>query len=651
MFGIPRLLGGLVLVLAVGSAWSAEDVSRLSLEDLLKVDVAGASGYEQPLSETPSTATVITADDARRFGFRDIGEALQMARGVYISRDRTYSSLGVRGFGRPGDYNSRVLLLQDGGRANDPVYDQAMVGNESPLEMEWIKRLEFVPGPSSALYGGNALFGIANAVLWSGGDLNGTRVSLEAGSGRMARASILGGRVESNGLDWVGGLSVYQRRGDDLYFREFDVPATSNGIAHHLDGERYVKGLLKASWENWRGSVSFSTRVKNVPTAYFGTAFDVPGNFARDQSFHVDIAHRQSLSATWDQQLRLHVGHYAYDAEYPGTAAVNRDETRADWWSAEYQLRYSGWRDHAWLFGAEVRRQPRLEQRNFDISPRSDILDDKRKGGGMGVFVQDEWRLAPRWLANLGVRVDSQLSQPTMTSPRGALIYRPTEATTLKLLYGKAFRPPNAYERFYGGGGQKANPNLKPERISTRELALDVTPSSSLRFGLGRYSYTLHDLIDQEIDPADGLMVFRNQTGKVEARGWEAEVEVMLAGGWRLRANSNWQHISQPGSEPSNSPRRVSKFYLDGSPAAGWTLGLSVQGLSSRRTLVASVPGYVTGNLVLRQIENSRFGAWNVGIYNLAGKRYWDPAGQEHVQDALQSDGRQVRVGWEIGFR
>jgi hypothetical protein len=100
---------------------AADDISGMRLEDLLRVEVQGASRYAQPLAEAPSAVTLIPAADIRRFGFRDIGEALQSAPGVYTSQDRAYSYLGVRGFSRPGDYNTRILLLVDGARSNDPL--------------------------------------------------------------------------------------------------------------------------------------------------------------------------------------------------------------------------------------------------------------------------------------------------------------------------------------------------------------------------------------------------------------------------------------------------------------------------------------------------------------------------------------------------
>jgi len=645
-------LAGLIAACAnpAGSR-AADDISGMRLEDLLRVEVQGASRYAQPLAEAPSTVTLIPAADIRRFGFRDIGEALQSARGVYTSHDRAYSYLGVRGFARPGDYNTRILLLVDGARSNDPIYDQAMIGNEAPIDIDWIKRLEFVPGPGSASYGGNALFGTVNAVLWSGADLDGTRVSLDASSGAGRRASLLSGGRTAAGLDWVAGISAYERQGENLYFAEYDLPGVSNGVAHHRDGERYVKAMLKLAWENWRGTVTASQRTKDVPTAYFGTVFDAPGNFARDRSFQVDVARTSTLAPFLDQQLRLHYGHYEYDADYPFAGVTNRDLTRADWWNAEWQLAWTGWSGHRLLGGIELRSQPRVLQRNFDVAPRADNLDDHHTNHGAGIFVQDEWRIAPGWLTNIGLRIDSREGASPIASPRAALIWHPRDELTLKLMSGLAFRAPNDYERHYGDSGttQKGNPDLSTERIHTREAALEFTPTPTLRFGLGHYRYEVRDLIEQETDPADGLLVYRNRD-KLSARGWETDAEILFGEGWRMRASLAWQSISQSGGDAINSPRRLGKLLVDGPlPALGATLGLNLQAMSSRRTVLSRVDGHVTGNLVLRQVERRGHGIWSISVYNLADRHYRDPVGPELAPiDALERDDRQWRLGWEL---
>lgn len=650
---LARLVAGVcTLLLASPALADTPHAADTALERLLQVEVSGASRYTQPLSEAPATATVLTAEDFRRHGFRDIGEALQTVRGVHLSQDRAYGYLGVRGFNRPGDYNSRIVLLVDGFRTNNPIYDQAMIGSEAPLDLDWIKRLEFVPGAVSASYGGNALFGIVNAVRWSGADLDGTRVTFDLGSGQARRASLLSGGRTANGTDWVAGVVAYRRAGEDLHFPAYDVPGVSDGIAHGRDGERHAKTLLKGSWENWEASFSYSERVKDVPTAYYGTLFDVGGNFNRDREYHIDIAHVATPLPQLSQQLRFHLGSYDYDAEYPYTDSIYRDEARADWWSAEGQWQWSGWRDHRLLAGLELRDYQRLQQRAYTVSPRAVDLDDTHGGRAFGVFVQDEWRLAANWLANFGVRVDRQDTAPTMASPRGALIWRPRENLAFKWLVGRAFRAPNDYERHYGDGGasQKGNPDLQPERILSRELGFDYTPTEALRLGLGHYRYRLRDLIEQQT-AADGLLTFVNRP-TVRAHGWETDIEALLGAGWRLRGSLAWQTLDHPDGAPVNMPHRIGKLLLDGPlPLLGATFGLNLQAVGPRRTVQGRVGGYVTGNLVLRQNTDLRQGVWSLALYNFGDKSYRDPVGPEFAPiDAVARDGRQWRLRWEIGF-
>jgi outer membrane receptor protein involved in Fe transport len=80
--------------------------------------VTGASRFEQEADQAPASVTVITADEIARQGWRTLGEVLQSVRGIYTTYDRNYTYLAVRGFGRPGDYNTRVLVLLDGQRLN-----------------------------------------------------------------------------------------------------------------------------------------------------------------------------------------------------------------------------------------------------------------------------------------------------------------------------------------------------------------------------------------------------------------------------------------------------------------------------------------------------------------------------------------------------
>ena len=128
------------------------DLTALPFEQLLSLEVYSASKFLQPASEAPSTVSVISAAEIRDFGWRTLADVLRSVRGLYLSYDRNYSYLGARAFLRPGDYNTRFLLQIDGKRINDPVYDQAAVGGEFPLDLNLIERIEYVPGPGSSIY-------------------------------------------------------------------------------------------------------------------------------------------------------------------------------------------------------------------------------------------------------------------------------------------------------------------------------------------------------------------------------------------------------------------------------------------------------------------------------------------------------------------
>ncbi|MBE0603558.1 MAG: TonB-dependent receptor plug domain-containing protein, partial [Deltaproteobacteria bacterium] len=161
---LPRLLFLLLAALAAApaNAAGAADLTEMSLESLMDVTISGASRYEQKSSEAPTYASVVTAEDIRRNGYRTLADLLRTVPDVFVTNDRNYSYVGIRGFQPPGDYNTRVLLRVDGHRMNNAVYDQAMIGNEFPIDIDLVERVEIVRGPSSSLYGSNAFFGVIN---------------------------------------------------------------------------------------------------------------------------------------------------------------------------------------------------------------------------------------------------------------------------------------------------------------------------------------------------------------------------------------------------------------------------------------------------------------------------------------------------------
>ena len=142
----------------------AQTAADLSLEDLANVSIYTASKHMQSASDAPASVTVVTVDEIQKYGYRTLADILQSVRGFYITYDRDYSFVGVRGFGRLGDWNTRILLLIDGHRVNNNILGQAMLGTEFLLDVDLIERVEIIRGPSSSLYGADAFFAVINVI-------------------------------------------------------------------------------------------------------------------------------------------------------------------------------------------------------------------------------------------------------------------------------------------------------------------------------------------------------------------------------------------------------------------------------------------------------------------------------------------------------
>ena len=259
-------------------------------------------------------------------------------------------------------------------------------------------------------------------------------------------------------------------------------------------------------------------------------------------------------------------------------------------------------------------------------------------------------------ILNAGVRYDHYDTFGGTTNPRIAIIYAAGKATTLKLLFGRAFRAPNAYELYYDDGGiaQKANPDLRPESIQTYEVSLVHTFGDRFRGVASTYRYGLDNLISLQTDPADGLEAFQN-TDRARAAGIEFEVD----GSFTRRLQGRISYALQRSEDAStgrsltNSPRQLAKANLTVPFLSDRLLAsLEVQATSRRETLSGEpAGGFTVANLTLLSRNWKRGPVLSLSVFNVLDKRYGDPGGPELVQSAIPQDGRSVRVLAKYEFR
>lgn len=663
-------LRGLVFagVLGLGVATAARakeppppplDFVEMTLEELMSVEITsidGVSGFFQKAAEAPASVSIVTADDIRTYGYRTLADILRSVRGMYVSYDRNYSYLGTRGLSRPADYNTRILVLIDGHRLNDNVYDMAPLGTEFPIDVDLMQRVVVIRGPSSALYGSNAFFAIVNVITTAGHLLNGAEGSLELGSLGTGRGRASFGRRLANGAEVAVSATAYGSAGQRLlYFKEFDTPETNHGIAANADRDRAGSVFGKAGLGDLVLGGAYQWRQKHLPTASFGTAFDDPDTRTLDQRGYLDLQYSRRFGNRLGCTARVYYDLYQYDADLMYAPAegdglppvLNKDLGRGDWWGAELRLTRKFASAHRLAAGTEYRGNVRQEQRNFDVDPGFVYMDDHRTSKVWALYLVDEIGLLPDLTLSAGLRHDHYDGFGGTTNPRLGLVCTPSPGTTLKALYGNAFRAPNLYELYYSGSGLKANPGLKPEKIRSVELSAEQRIGAALRVMVSGFHNDMDDLISQQTDETDGNSVFRNFE-QVYARGIEAELIGAWANGTQARLGYTLQRTRvDPGDQlPSNSPSQLVKLGLAAplfSPLM--TAGLDLQFIDRRQSLAHhTVPSTWVASVTFQRRDLLKGLDASLTIQNALDATYGYPGSEEHAQDVIYQDGRTALV-------
>jgi len=624
--------------------------------------VYGASKYEQKVTEAPSSVSIVTASEIKKYGYRTLADILRSVRSFYVTNDRNYSYVGVRGFGRPEDYNSRILLLIDGHRANDNIYDSAQIGTEAIIDVDLIDRVEIIRGPGSSLYGNNAFFAVVNVITRRGRALKGAEVSGEAGRYDTYKGRATYGDRFRNGLEAIVSGTAYDSKGQSsLYFREFDPAfssdprATNNGVTNHADYDRFHSFFTKDSFQDFTLEAAYNSRTKGIPTGAFGTDFNDPGNKTLDTRGYADLRYEHSLGKQTDVTARVYYDYYEYYGDYLYSGVLNKDWAYGEWWGGDLKFTspFYLFVNQRAIIGAEYTDNLRQDQKNYDVQPYNPVLDDKRSSRIWAGYVQDEITLARNMLLNLGIRYDHYSTFGGTTNPRLAFIYTPVEKSTLKLLYGSAFRAPNVFELYYASSTSLPNPDLLPEKIKTYELVYEQYLGDHLRATAAGYYYKINNLINQT-NASPGVTIFRNLE-QVEARGFEMELENKWTSGIEGRISYTLQKTidKQTGETLTNSPEHLAKLNIT-VPLLRDKLfaGIEEQYTSKRKTVAGDYTRdfYIT-NLTLYSQRLRKGLDLSASIYNLFDTKYGDPVSTDLLPlDTVQQDGRLYRLKLTYAF-
>ena len=627
------------------------DLSGKSLEALLDVhvdSVEGAARHTQRTTEAPASVTVITASDIETFGWRTLADVLRSVRGFHVTYDRNYSYVGVRAFGRPTDYNNRVLVLLNGHRVNDSIYDGALLGSEFPLDLAMVDRVEVVRGPGSALYGTSAFFAVVNVITKRGTHVGAGDVQVEAGSLDTYKLRASHGWSDANGRDLLLSVTRLQSGGHgSLYFPEFDAPETNHGVAIGNDGDKATNVLAAARIGNFQINGVVGDRKKRVPTGSWGTDFNDPGFFTRDVRGWAKVGYTQDLGPV-GLTLGGYYDRYRYSGLYP-FGALYDDGAFADAVGSDATVRWRSGR-HAFTTGVEQRTNLRQHQW-YGLGQERDI-DDRRSSQEVAAFAQDEISLTSRLTAVVGARYDWWSLKGGTGRPRLGLVYRTADDTAIKALYGEAYRAPNLYELYYTSDQVTAAGDLAPELARTMELVFERRLGRHVRAAATGYYTRSTNLIDPEFLYDESIRYVNKESAR--SSGIELEAEARWSSGLLLRGSLAVQRAMaiEAGQRLSNAPGELATFHVAAPFWRRQLVAASESIFTSARTTVGgdALPSFWLSNLTLTYRPVRMPVTIGASVYNAFDVSYADPVGVEFRQSAIPQDGRTAAVRVTVKF-
>jgi outer membrane receptor for ferrienterochelin and colicins len=659
--------------LLAGSIACAQDIADMPIDSLLSVKHAAVSTYLdfirvntaskhiELLADAPASVSVITAGDIESFGYRTLDEVMASIRGFYTSYDRNYSYLGVRGFGRPSDYNNRILLLLNGHTMNENFFGSAAAGSDFALNLAGVERIEIVRGPGSTLYGSGAMFAVINIVTKEPDDGGVLRADAELSSFGGKNVRMLAGGSPLDDMKFLVAGTFTDRSGPDLYFSEFDTDSTNHGLAKGLDWAKSMGVFSQAQWNALSLQGGWYKYRKGIPTASYGTNFGDPREETSDERAFVEAKYDDNLFRNTTLMIRGFFDYYKYTGVYPYDMVQDESST-GKWLGGEFQLRWDALEGNQLVMGLEYNRHLTANYELFNDG--QELYKSNTPYTVLSMYIEDRYRMLDCLSLSLGVRHDRFSTMGNHSSPRATAVWNYGEHGSLKLLAGEAMRVPNMYEGKFEDpySGTKANPALEPERILTLEVVGEQRIMRSLYGSLSVFRYDIKNLIDQIIDPTDSLSQYVNRA-RIRTTGLEAELSYRKIDGSRVYLNYGYQDARdiESGATVTNSPEHILKAGFSWPVLKSISAGSEIQCQSNRLTerggktdpfflmnvIFSFRPALLLPGTAATALDHCKL---TFAIKNLWNAEYAFPGGVELEQDAIIQDGRVYSFTFSLNF-
>lgn len=550
-----------------------EDLTTMTLEELINIDISSVSKKDEKLFRTAAAAYVITQEDIRRSSATSIPELLRMAPGLEVARiNANIWAITARGFN--GRFADKLLVMIDGRSVYTPL-SSGVNWDLQDLVLEDIERIEVIRGPGATLWGANAVNGVINIITKSAKDTQGGLLTIGGGSEEHEFGSFrYGGQLGGN---------THYRVYAKYFNRANTLDASGKNAADHwdmlhggfrLDSQASARDSLTLQGDIFQGDIGQTSSLTLLTPPFRrivsghrpASGGNLMGRWARILSDRSDMAVRLYFDRTNRDEIRFAESRNIFDFDFQHHAAVGRLH------------------DLIWGFGYRVMSDEinGTFTRSADPEERTDHL--------YSAYVQDELKLIRDvFHLTLGTKVEHNSYTGLEIQPNVRLLWTPDRRQSLWAAVARAARTPARNDAgirvntaaFPGQGGRTTlirvlgNPDLKSEYLVAYELGYRVQPGRRFSFDVAAFYNTYNNLeLDEPEDPfiesvpAPPHLVIPERFGNLmsgKTYGVEVAANWNVTRQWQLRAGYSSLHIQlrpdpksnaeDPESEEGNSPK------------------------------------------------------------------------------------------------